>query len=47
MEKTKTKTKTKAAASDGEEGGEAEVDELGLAHLLAVLKPTLEHDQLG
>ena len=47
MEKTKTKTMTKAAASDGEEGGEAEVDELGLAHLLAVLKPTLEHDQLG
>ena len=47
MEKTKTKTKTKAAASDGEEGGEAEVDEHGLARLLAVLKPTLEHDQLG
>ena len=45
--KTNTNTKTKSAASVGEEGGEAEVDELGLAHLLAVLKPTLEHDQLG
>ena len=47
LEKTKTEPEAKRASSVGEEGGEAEVDELGLAHLLAVLKPTLEHDQLG
>ena len=45
--KTNTNTKIKSAASVGEEGGEAEVDELGLAHLLAVLKSIQEHDQLG
>ena len=32
--KTNTNTKTKSAASVGEEGGEAEVDEHGLAHPL-------------
>ena len=35
------KPKKKAAASVGEEGGEAEVDELGLAHLHAVAEPNL------
>ena len=34
--KTNTNTKTKSAASVGEEGGEAEVDELGLAHPLEI-----------
>ena len=41
LEKTKTKPEAKRASSVGEEGGEAELDELGLAHLHAVAEPNL------
>ena len=41
LEKTKTKPEAKGASSVGEEGGEAELDELGLAHLHAVAEPNL------
>ena len=36
LEKTKSKPEAKRAPSVGEEGGEAEVDELGLAHPLKI-----------
>ena len=41
LEKTKSKPEAKGASSVGEEGGEAELDELGLAHLHAVAEPNL------
>ena len=41
LEKTKTKPEAKRASSVGEEGGKAELDELGLAHLHAVAEPNL------
>ena len=41
-EKTKSKTEAKGASSVGEEGGEAELDKLCLAHLHVVAKPNLE-----
>ena len=41
LKKTKTKPEAKRASSVGEEGGEAELDELGLAHLHAVAEPNL------
>ena len=42
LEKTKTKPEAKRASSVGEEGSEAELDKLCLAHLHVVAKPNLE-----
>ena len=41
LEKTKSEPEAKGASGVGEEGGEAELDELGLAHLHAVAEPNL------
>ena len=41
LEKTKSEPEAKRASSVGEEGGEAELYELGLAHLHAVAEPNL------
>ena len=42
LEKTKSEPEAKRASSVGEEGGEAELDKLCLAHLHVVAKPNLE-----